>query len=140
MSETLKNVVRAVVVPAKKLAMTLVLALFVFYSYSLVAFFYLRPSYRNDEDGVNRCNTLLFCFLTHIDLGLKDSIGDAMVAESPPQSPTYGARLVFEISFVIIVTIALVSAPCHAVPCRAVPCQGLVAAVVSPAGCWCRRC
>merc|ERR1719421_1598588 len=63
LNETLKNVVRAVIVPFEKLAHTFMLMVFVMFIFSIIGFFFFRSGFM--EDGAsfeeNQCRTLLQC-------------------------------------------------------------------------------
>jgi hypothetical protein len=69
MSEVLQNVVRAVTNSTKQLSMTVLLGLFIFYMFAVVAFYFLQGHLVNDS-MVNECETLLFCFMTVLHYGL----------------------------------------------------------------------
>ena len=72
-NSTTRDVLRAVMLPAKQLAATLVLATFTIYIFSFFMFQYFK-----DDFGAGECNTLMRCFQTTVGYGLRHLVASVM--------------------------------------------------------------
>ncbi|GBG32793.1 Inositol 1,4,5-trisphosphate receptor [Hondaea fermentalgiana] len=110
-NETLQNVVQAVRVPFRSLAMTFILLSITLYGFSLVAFLSFREHFADPVTGENPCEELLTCFMFILDIGLRVGEGPAAVMVNLPANHDQALqRLAFDLGFVIIVSIFLLNA------------------------------
>jgi hypothetical protein len=77
MSQTLRNVVRAVSLPAIPLLLSSMLGLICIFIFSIFGFYFFRNDFYNDEQDINECDTLLMCLTTFIHGGLRSGGGIA---------------------------------------------------------------
>ncbi len=102
-SETLLNVVRAVVVPVRSLFMTFLLLALVLYGFAFLAFTHFRDHFAQQD-----CGTLLNCFMTSLDIGLRIGEGPAAVMDQLPATHALKIqRYFFDLFFVVVISIFL---------------------------------
>ena len=77
MSETLKNVVKAVTIPAISLMLSSLLGMVCIFIFAFFAFYYFSAEFYDQNQLVNECETLLFCLATFIHGGLLNGGGIA---------------------------------------------------------------
>ena len=115
MSETLKNVVKAVTNPIQQLAMTTLLGVFIIYAFTVINFYFFQGDMYN-ESGRNECDNMLLCFGQVLRLGLTQGggigdytsfeLGNGPIAENPGQ---YLWRTLFDLFFFIVVLVILLN-------------------------------
>jgi hypothetical protein len=76
--------------------MTAILGIVILYLYGLVAYIYFRPEFNPEENGAN-CESLFYCFVTSMDLGMRSGGGLADVM-SPVKYPTQAIPYQFNTS------------------------------------------
>ncbi|GMH59256.1 hypothetical protein TrRE_jg3548 [Triparma retinervis] len=118
MSPTLTSVMRAVTDPGNQLVMSAVLGLIIIYTFSLIAFFFFHSSgaMMNNDQGVNECHDMISCLKSFVRNGLLygGGIGDFIngdLGNSPDLDDDLGywSRLMFDLSFFIIVIVLLLN-------------------------------
>ena len=116
-SDVLRNVVKAVTHNVKQLLSTALLGIIMIYIYSIVGFFFSDDSYYNgdvgDYGGERQCQSMLQCYLTTLNWGLRNGggIGDTIKMQSYNEENRgpYYFRLVFDLSFFIIINIVFLN-------------------------------
>ena len=110
-SDRIMAVLQAVTTNWKQFLWALFLLLFVATFYMFIGFFTMQDALSDGENYF--CNDAFGCLLTYLDLGLRNGggIGDSLVAlYYSPESPwTFIARVVYELSFFLIVIIILLN-------------------------------
>eukprot|EP00753_Platysulcus_tardus_P019320 PLAT7093.3.p1 GENE.PLAT7093.3~~PLAT7093.3.p1 ORF type:complete len:3832 (-),score=1538.05 PLAT7093.3:472-11967(-) len=111
--QILKSVLMAVQTNLRHIVYTLVLGVFIIYAYSILGFIWFHDDFQPVSGGEARCGTLVECFLFMLDKGTRNGggIGDVL-READWDSPFYGMRLAYDISFfllIVIIMIALIS-------------------------------
>ena len=112
MFSALSNVVRAVTIPARTLALTIVLFVIVIYAFSIFGFYMysdFRKPFGKDD---NECQTFLDCWMTMMHEGLLKGEGAVMNTgrKFKYSSAPYDFGLsMFDLLFWIIVTIVLLN-------------------------------
>jgi len=117
-NSTLQNVIRAVTVNYKQLVWTGFLCLIIIYIYSVFGFFFFAEHYLDktiqspskEELGIlgeNLCQSLFQCFFSTLNLGLRNGggIADVLSAISYEEKDTYYGRILFDLTFYIIVIV-----------------------------------
>ena len=127
LSTTLKNILFSITNRYKQLLLTFLCVVLANYEFSSIAFFYL--SYREHCDFFtyeietpehhpgfimeNRCQSLIYCFLTHIDLGIRSDGGIGFfipIVSFKKQSTDLIYELLYITLFFIIIVIILFAA------------------------------
>ena len=109
--DTLKNVVKSVTYNVKQLALTAMLGLILIYVYSLIGFNFFDYHYYNSglNNGESLCTSMLQCFISTLDLGLRfgGGIGESLVPPSYESDARgiYFSRIVFNLTFFLIINI-----------------------------------
>eukprot|EP00340_Litonotus_pictus_P010669 CAMPEP_0170537316 /NCGR_PEP_ID=MMETSP0209-20121228/102640_1 /TAXON_ID=665100 ORGANISM="Litonotus pictus, Strain P1" /NCGR_SAMPLE_ID=MMETSP0209 /ASSEMBLY_ACC=CAM_ASM_000301 /LENGTH=2133 /DNA_ID=CAMNT_0010838791 /DNA_START=300 /DNA_END=6703 /DNA_ORIENTATION=- len=111
-SETIKNIIRALSVRWESLLAAYALFLTMMYFYSALAFFFLNELFAQETDEVvnHLCNTLLSCTLMFFDFGLRRHGG---IGEVPPkvsyfyETDLYYGKFIYQVSYFIIVTVII---------------------------------
>ena len=109
-----RTVLRSVLHNGKQLLMTMVMTCVVIYIYTVVAFNFFREYYPNetvDVEGaeLHSCNSMVRCFLFHINQGLRSGGGIADVLEPAVGDSYEFLRLSFDITFFFIVVVILLA-------------------------------
>lgn len=114
---TLQAVCKAVTANYKQLYMTFILILVVMYIYTTVQFFYMMETVydyninANDSQliGENRCDSMLQCFMTFVNLGLLlgGGIGDYSEQIHYSEKQRYFIKFFIDVSFFLLVKIIL---------------------------------
>ena len=103
-SETAQYIVRATTAHFNQLFLTFVVAIFLIYSFSVLNANYYSDSFDIEDNDV--CKTLLSCFLTDLNLGLRNGGG---VADSMKlyliDNKKYFFKLVFDVLFFIVINV-----------------------------------
>ena len=111
-SPTMRDIIRSITLNYKQLLKTVLLTIIILYIYSFVAFSYFPQDFKHDEsqDYKNYCNTLFMCFLSTLFNGIRSDggIGDAL-GNLSRNSHHYWFRLLFDLSFFILVSICLMN-------------------------------
>lgn len=113
----LQNVIKSVTLNANQLLMTSMLGAIIIYNYAIFAFLFLSDNYMDSgtinvglyqETGASLCKTLLHCYLSTINYGLRfgGGIGDALnrTTQASWNAPNYFIRFIFDISFFLLIT------------------------------------
>mmetsp|Transcript_33274 Transcript_33274/g.53603 ORF Transcript_33274/g.53603 Transcript_33274/m.53603 type:complete len:2908 (+) Transcript_33274:214-8937(+) len=109
-SETLLNVIRAVVVPFKSLLMTFFLLALTLYGFAFVGYVHFPDQFEDEDTKENKCEDLLHCFLLSLDIGLRVGEGPAAVMEKLAwSSPQSMQRYLYDLGFVVTITIFLLN-------------------------------
>ena len=112
-SSTLQNIVKAIVMRYKQLLTSLLFLVVAVYIFSTLAFFLLSKDFVHELEGnqENTCGSLLYCFLTHLEFGLRTDGGIAgFIAQlSFLETPAYFMGMFFYqfIFFIIIIVVML---------------------------------
>ena len=113
LNSTLKNLISSIKINAKKISLTFLLAVIIMYVFANIAFFYFNSDYSSEleykED--NFCKTLIFCFLTALDSGLRarGGLGDSGARLSfQRRTSRYVFRLFADVAFFILIVIVMI--------------------------------
>ena len=109
----LKNIIISVQEKYKELALTFVLMVLIMYVFSNIAFFFFDEDYAAELDYYddNVCSSLLFCFLTALDSGLRarGGLGDSGERISFARFPGhYAGRIITDDLFFFIIIIIMI--------------------------------
>ena len=113
LSETLQNIVKAISLRINQLLTTFMFLFIIIYIFSMLAFFFFSGDFIHVLEGnqENTCGSLLYCFLTHMNYGLRTDggIGDWISKSSFIDDPNYfiGMFLFQFLFFVIIIVVML---------------------------------
>jgi len=113
LSAPIANVVKAVFIPLKSLAMTFVLAIIFVFIFALCGFWVWRETV-GTVDGANHCNSLLECFFLFLHMGFLGGAGipgDGLLADEQFRYNEDGSvwKVLFDLMFWVIVTILLLN-------------------------------
>jgi hypothetical protein len=100
--EELRNVIKAIVIPARPLMLTFIVGMEIMYIYALVAFY----RFRDDYDG--SCQELKDCIVTTVYQGFRQDIGSAIAPVAPGDKLWY-PRVAFDLSYFLIITTVLMN-------------------------------
>jgi len=114
LSVTLNNIILAIKLRWKQLLSTAIFVIVIIYCYACIAFFFLNDYFVTVINGVNdnQCQTLKYCFLTHLLYGLRKhgGIGDIMGHVNLAQHPAqFMGRFFFDFLFFIMILIILLN-------------------------------
>ena len=109
----LKNIIISVQEKYKELTLTFVLMVLIMYVFSNIAFFFFDADYAAELDYYddNVCSSLLFCFLTALDSGLRarGGLGDSGERISFARYPGhYAGRIITDDLFFFIIIIIMI--------------------------------
>jgi len=112
LSPAILNVVKAVYIPLKPLAMTFVLAIIFVFVFALWGFWFWRDTFMVDE--VDHCQTLLECFLLFMHMGFLGGAGipgDGILAEESFKYDDGSSvlKMLFDLAFWVIVTVCMLN-------------------------------
>ena len=113
LNSTLKNLISSIKINAKKISLTFLLAVIIMYVFANIAFFFFNSDYSSELEyqDDNFCKTLIFCFLTALDSGLRarGGLGDSGVRLSFERRTTrYVFRLIADVAFFILIVIVMI--------------------------------
>jgi hypothetical protein len=100
--EELRNVIKAIVIPARPLMLTFIVGMEIMYIYALVAFY----RFREDYDG--SCQEFKDCIVTTVYQGFRQDIGSAISPVAPGDTRWY-PRVAFDLSYFLIITTVLMN-------------------------------
>ena len=113
-SNTLQNIVGAIYLRYPQLLVSILFLIVNIYIFSVIAFRFLKNDYIKEienEEGENTCETLMYCFLTHMNFGLRTDggIGEFMNKVSFINEPAHFIGVLFFqfIFFIMIILIIL---------------------------------
>ena len=112
-SNTLQNIKRAIYFCYKQLLVSILFLIINIYIFSVIAYYFLRNDYIKEIENEyeNACESLMYCFLTHMNFGLRTDggIGEFMNKVSFIQEPSHfiGVLLFQFIFFIVIILIIL---------------------------------
>ena len=112
-STTLQNITRAVYLKYKQLLVSIAFLIISIYIFSVIAFYFLSKDYIHELEGniENTCGSLMYCFLTHMNFGLRTDggIGEFISKVSFLDEPAYFIGMFFFqlLFFIIIILIIL---------------------------------
>ncbi|XP_053404101.1 inositol 1,4,5-trisphosphate receptor type 3-like isoform X2 [Mercenaria mercenaria] len=104
LNHVLKGVIRAVTTNGKALLMVTLLALAIFYIYSLVIFAFYRGWMWSAEDG-RHCRTIYECFISVLHHGLVDGLYSHFERQMGSDFPQAIGITFIDVSFFVIITI-----------------------------------
>ena len=112
-SDDLRNILKAITENSKQLGLTVVLGLIILYLFSVFGFLWLGEYFVTQEEGADMntyCESLLDCFVSTINLGLRagGGIGDFLL-QPVKDDDNYWLRQFFDIMFFLIVSIILLN-------------------------------
>ena len=113
LSETLHNIVRAISLRINQLLTTFMFLFIIIYFFSFIAFFFFSKDFIKTLEGnqENTCGSLLYCFLTHMNFGLRTDggIGDFIAKSSFNEDPSYFMGMFFFqfLFFVVVIVVML---------------------------------
>ena len=107
-SDALKSILQAVLKNIKQFLWALFLLCFLTLVYTYIAF-YLFADRMVTSDGTNLCTDAFQCFMSVLNLGLRNGggIADAMGADNDTNGWVFAANVLFDLSFFIIVVAVL---------------------------------
>jgi len=112
--ETLKDIVRAITFRSKMLGQVFIFLVITLFSFGFVFFLFKNDSlsYNINNSTENMCESLIYCFLTMVNLGLRNEGGIgksvSMTSFNKDQS-SYITDFSFSLGFFILVNIVIVS-------------------------------
>ena len=112
-SEGLYNILLATLMRKTQLLVTLGFLLIILFVFSNIAFYFFRSEYVHVIEGEeeNTCSTLMYCFLTHCNFGLRidGGIAEFMAKQSFNETPGYFMGIFFFqfLFFLIVIVIML---------------------------------
>ncbi|GMH46928.1 hypothetical protein TrLO_g2543 [Triparma laevis f. longispina] len=120
MSPTLNAVMKSVTIPGNQLMMTAILGLIIIYAFTLIGFFFFHNTGEmttgDGDDAYNECENMIDCYKSFVRNGLMygGGIGDYISGdlENIPKMEDnlhYWARLLFDLSFFIIIIVLLLN-------------------------------
>ena len=113
LNPTLKGIALSIYVKGPELLATLILLVILVYFYTNIGFFFFNSNYATtleDQDD-NYCSSLVFCFLTNIDAGIRarGGTGDMMIKVSFERHTTnYIKRVFFDVTYFLICIIIMI--------------------------------
>ena len=113
LNPTLKGIALSIYVKGPELLATLILLVILVYFYTNIGFFFFNSNYATtleDQDD-NFCSSLVFCFLTNIDAGIRarGGTGDMMIKVSFERHTTnYIKRVFFDVTYFLICIIIMI--------------------------------
>ncbi|KAJ3075203.1 hypothetical protein HDU98_008929 [Podochytrium sp. JEL0797] len=107
--EVLQGVISSVTLNWSSLSKTVILGVIIIYIYSVLAFVYFRHAF--DESAGLHCHSLFSCFLTVLSYGLRSGggIGELLAVPVDESKEFYGARVLLDISFFLVVIVFLLN-------------------------------
>ena len=113
-STTLQNITRAVYLKYQQLLVSIVFLIISIYIFSVLAFYFLSKDYIHELEGnlENTCGSLMYCFLTHMNFGLRTDggIGEFISKVSFLDEPAYFIGMFFFQLFFFIIIILIILA------------------------------
>ncbi|KAI8621777.1 hypothetical protein BC830DRAFT_1163501 [Chytriomyces sp. MP71] len=105
----LQGVIASVTMNWSSLSKTVILGVIIIYIYSVIGFVFFRHAF--DENEGLHCHSLLSCFLTVLSYGLRSGGGIGELLEVPvnQNKEFYGARIILDLSFFLIVIVFLLN-------------------------------
>src|SRR3990167_4204527 len=112
LSRTMTRITLALYKNLKLFGLTLLLALFILYFYSVIGFNYFPRDYLHGSDMVykNYCHTLLDCFISTANNGLRarGGIGEALGSQYR-EAGDYWQRIAFDFTFFLVIMVLLLN-------------------------------
>jgi hypothetical protein len=104
-STTTKFVLKAILLHIDQLALTLMLAIFVIFSYTILVVTFFSDMIKLDVEGNAVCAELLSCFFYVLNLGLRNGggFGDSLVPTN--KTDRFIERTLFDISFFFLINV-----------------------------------
>ena len=113
-STTLQNITRAVYLKYKQLLVSIAFLIISIYIFSVLAFYFLSKDYIHELEGniENTCGSLMYCFLTHMNFGLRTDggIGEFISKVSFLEEANYFIGMFFFQLFFFIIIILIILA------------------------------
>ena len=105
-NDAVLNIFKSVTLRGSQLILTLIFSLMIIYMFTFIAYLFFY-GYYNPEEGLY-CDTLLDCFLSTVNLGMRSGggIGDAF---GPTNQTDFDYRLIFDLLFYISITTILMA-------------------------------
>ncbi len=113
-STTLQNITRAVYLRYKQLLVSIFFLIISIYIFSVLAFYFLSKDYIHELEGniENTCGSLMYCFLTHMNFGLRTDggIGEFIAKVSFIDEPLYFIGMFFfQLIFFIMIMVLILA-------------------------------
>ena len=113
LNPTLKGIAVSIKLKGIELFATLILLVILVYFYSNIGFFFFNKNYATtlEDQEDNFCSSLVFCFLTNIDAGIRarGGTGDMMIRVSYERNlKNYILRVFFDVTYFIICIIIMI--------------------------------
>ena len=113
-STTLQNITRAVYLRYKQLLVSIFFLIISIYIFSVLAFYFLSKDYIHELEGniENTCGSLMYCFLTHMNFGLRTDggIGEFIAKVSFLDEPYYFIGMFFfQLIFFIMIMVLILA-------------------------------
>ncbi|ORY28919.1 hypothetical protein BCR33DRAFT_724882 [Rhizoclosmatium globosum] len=107
--EVLQGVIASVTMNWSSLSKTVILGVIIIYIYSVIGFVYFRHAF-DEKEGLH-CHSLFSCFLTVLSYGLRSGggIGELLQVPVNEEREYYGARILLDLSFFLIVIVFLLN-------------------------------
>ena len=114
LSKTLNNIILAIKLRWKQLILTAIFGIVIIYCYACISFFFFNDYFIISIHGEtdNQCQSLKYCFLTHLLYGLRHhgGIGDIMHRVDYIKEPSkYIGRFFFDFLFFIMILIVILN-------------------------------
>ena len=113
-SSTLQNITKAIAMRYQQLLTLFMFMIIAIYIFSTLAFFLFSKDYIHElqENHENTCGTLFYCFLTHMEFGLRTDggIGEFIQKLSFPADPLYFMGMfMFQFIFYLLIIIIMLN-------------------------------
>jgi hypothetical protein len=115
-SKTLRNVIRAVTLPAYALLQSCLLGLICIFIFAIFGFYFFPDSFYNENQSVDECSNLLFCYATFLHNGLLNGGGIAdHITGDLGHEPIFSdkaqftSRVVYDIVFFVFISVLLLN-------------------------------
>ena len=115
-SKTLRNVIRAVTLPAYALLQSCLLGLICIFIFAFFGMYFFENDFYNENQSVDECSNLLFCYATFLHNGLLNGGGIAdHIKGDLGHEPVYSdevrftSRVVYDIIFFVFISVLLLN-------------------------------
>ena len=115
-SKTLRNVIRAITLPAYSLLQSALLGLICIFIFTVFGFYFFPNEFYNENQSVDECSNLLYCYATFLHNGLLNGGGIADhikgdLGHEPIFSDNshFTSRIVYDVVFFVFISVLLLN-------------------------------
>jgi hypothetical protein len=115
-SQTLRNVIHAITLPAYALLQSCLLGLICIFIFTVFGFYFFPDSFYNENQSVDECSNLLYCYATFLHNGLlngggiadhiKGDLGHEPIFSDNSQ---FTSRIVYDVAFFVFISVLLLN-------------------------------